>query len=336
LKRTGDLFHRGILREESGYFVLRQSMPYPLAENNSYLIETGSGWAVIDVGVDLPATREVWSQAVQEIGIPFAHIAKIYITHCHPDHLGAAQWLQQVSEAPVFMLDEEIRRADDFIFIEDDFENTYRRAIEDQCRRHDFAPRLVDELIRAWHHEVTPLFPRPEVLLPLQVGQQVELRGEAFQIMPAPGHADGQFMLWNASINHLFSADLISADSYLHFTDSPNTRRSNPVAALFRTIDELLALGEPLVFPGHGASFRDLPGRLEGLRRRHLRQLERIKAALRAPVTAGELYPGLYELVDYVHLHRLVIGETMGYLEYLQASGEIQKLEQDGRVLFGR
>ena len=39
-------------------------MPYPLKENNAYLAETDSGWAVIDLGIDIPGTRELWEVAV--------------------------------------------------------------------------------------------------------------------------------------------------------------------------------------------------------------------------------------------------------------------------------
>lgn len=336
MKLNGELSHRGILREEAGYFIIRQSMPYPLAENNAYLIETSQGWAVIDVGVDLPSTREVWQLAVKEVGIPFRHINKIYITHCHPDHFGAARWLQQVTEAPVFMLPEEIKRANDFIFFESDFEVNYRSAIDQECQRQNFPSELVDELIRSWRDDVTPLFPKPEVLLPLPEDQAINLHGENFEIIPVPVHADGQFLLWNAKLNHLFIADFIAASSYIHFSDWPHTRRSNLLSYLFEYINRLTGLGEPLVFPGHGQSFNDLPRRLESLRQRHLRRLDKIRDLVQGEVTAGELYPELYELVDYVHLDRVATGETLGYLEYLTTLGEMQKFDRGDRVTFSK
>jgi len=336
MKLNGELAQRGILREESGYFIIRQSMPYPLAENNAFLIETSDGWAVIDVGVDLPATREVWQMALKETGISFRHIRHIYITHCHPDHFGAARWLQQMSEAPVFMLPEEIQRAYDFMFIQSEFAEAYRAAIETECLRQSFPSALVDELVRSWRDDVTPLFPRPEVLLPLATGQTIDLRGESFEIIPTPVHADGQFMLWNARLNHLFIADFIATDSYIHFSDWPHTRRSNLLSSLFTGMERLLSLGEPRVFPGHGETFTDLPRRLQLLHKRHLRRLDKVLELVRGEIVAGELYPELYELVDYVHLDRVATGETLGYLEYLASLGELHKSDQGDRVTFGR
>ncbi|NLW90910.1 MAG: MBL fold metallo-hydrolase [Syntrophomonadaceae bacterium] len=332
----GELTHHGILREEAGYFIIRQSMPYPLAENNVFLTESSEGWSVIDIGVDLPRTREVWEKALQEIGISFRHINQIYITHCHPDHLGAARWLQQMAEAPVFMLEEEIRRANDFMFFTADFAESYRKAIETECRRQSFSDALVDELIRSWRDDVTPLFPRPELMVPLVGGQTIDLRGEKFEIIPTPVHADGQFLLWNEKLNHLFIADFIAANSYIHFSDWPHTRRSNLLSSLFEDIERLLSFGEPRVFPGHGESFNDLPRRLQVLRQRHLRRLDKVRQLVRSEVTVGELYPQLYELVDYVHLDRIAAGETLGYLEYLDYMGELQKSDQGDRVTFRR
>ncbi|MGE5396942.1 MAG: MBL fold metallo-hydrolase [Chitinophagales bacterium] len=336
MKSYGELFHQGTLLEESGYFKLRQSMPYPLGESNSYLIETSEGWVVIDVGVDLPSTREVWEKAVKEIGISFKHIKKIYITHCHPDHLGAARWLQQVTEAPVFMLDEEIERANQFLYFESDFETHYRKAIEPECQRQGFRPGLVDELIRSWHYEVSPLFPQPEVILPLYKDQSIDLLGESFKIIPVPVHADGQFLLWNPKLEHLFIADLMAAEHYIHFSDWPLINNTDPLGSLFQAIDFLLALGEPQVFPGHGISFNYLPRLLNSLRERHLRKLDKVRDTVKGRVTAEELYPKLYRLVDYVHLDRVALGETSGYLEYLSSIGELQRSDQDGRIVYSR
>jgi hypothetical protein len=49
--------------------------------------------------------------------------------------------------------------------------------------------------------------------------------------------------------------------------------------------------------------------------------MERVLETVNGPITAGELYPKLGELTDYIHQHRLALGETLGYLEFLTAMG---------------
>lgn len=335
----GELFHKGIIHQENEYFIIRQSIPYPLAENNAFLIETNRGWSVIDVGIDQPLTREVWEMGVKEVGISFKQINQIYITHCHPDHLGAARWLQKVCDAPVFMPREEIKRAGEFVFIEEDFPAVYRQAIGPASRRHGFAEGMMQELIDDWQHQVTPLFKRPYEIFPLDPGDEIELAGESFKIYSAPGHADGQVVLFNQGNGRLFSADILAVDAYLHFTDWPNTHLDNPLGSFFDSLEQLQGLKVVKAFPGHGPSFQDLNERLAAVREKHDHKLEQVLAAVDKPVTAGELYPRLYSrlaAIEYVHLHRLLLGETLGYLEYLASQGCLIKTDDGDRIRFKR
>ena len=170
--------------------------------------------------------------AVKEVGISLRQIRQIYITHCHPDHLGAARWLQQKCDAPVFMHREEIKRAREFIFIEEDFPAVYRRAIEAECNRHGFESRFLDGLVLDWQTQVTPLFKAPREIFPLDSGDEIDLAGEKYQILLAPGHADGQVMLFEPGRRRLFCADVLTENSYLHFSDWPNTFLENPLGDL--------------------------------------------------------------------------------------------------------
>jgi glyoxylase-like metal-dependent hydrolase (beta-lactamase superfamily II) len=337
-KLKGELFHKGILRKEDDCFIIRQSIPYPLQENNAYLIESSNGWSVIDVGIDLPLTREVWEMALKEVGISFRQIRQIYITHCHPDHLGAARWLQQKCDAPVFMHREEIKRAREFIFIEEDFPAVYRRAIEAECNRHGFESRFLDGLILDWQTQVTPLFRAPRGIYPLDAGDEIDLAGEKYQIILAPGHADGQVMLFEPGSRRLFCADVLTENSYLHFSDWPNTFLENPLGDLFDSLDLMESLEVAKVYPGHGFCFTNLQEIMDTLREKHWRNLGKVLAAITEPVRSGDLYPQLFSKIypiDYVHLHRLLLGETLGYMEYLFRRGRLQKTDDGDRVVFG-
>lgn len=333
----GELFHKGIIHQEDDYFMIRQSIPYPLAENNAYLIETNTGWSVIDVGIDQPLTREIWEMAVKEVGISFRQIDQIYITHCHPDHLGAARWLQRVCDAPVFIPRAEIERAEEFIFIEKDFPAVYRRAIEPASRRHGFLEGMVRDLIDDWQHEVTPLFKRPYEIFPLDPGDEIELAGEAFKLYPAPGHADGQVVLFHHGSGRLFSADVLAVEAYLHFTDWPNSYLENPLGCFHDSIKLLKDLNITKCYPGHGSCFEDLYRRLDEVWGKHEHKLDKVLKAVDKPVTAGELYPQLnarLAVIEYVHLHRLLLGETLGYLEFLASRGQLIKDDDGEQVRF--
>lgn len=331
----GELTEKGILHREDGFYVVRQAMPYPLKYNNAFLIESNDGWVVIDVGIDLPETRRVWEMVAGEIGISLKQVNRIYITHCHPDHLGAARWLQQACDSPVFMLDEEIARAEKFIFIEDDFEAVYSEAISGECRRHGFPEHLQKALVKDWQYEVTPLFRRPLELFPVHLHDVIELGGKPFRLIKAPGHADGQILFYGAERGLLFSADVLASGAYLHCTDWPNTFLENPMADVLKTLDELDSLPLTMTWPGHGPALTDLHGAIEGLRQRHRHKLDRVLKAVNRPITAGELYPRINRIpLDYIHLHRVLIGETLGYLLYLASRGALEMHDDGDKVFF--
>ena len=326
------------LGREGDYYIIRQPIPWPLAESNSYLIESADGWTVIDVGVDTPDIRSIWEKALQEIGIKFSQLKRIYITHCHPDHLGAAAWLQQQSQAPVYMLEAEIERARRYLFIDKaDFAAQYRQAIVNKTRPVGFPDNLLNDLVKDWEYEVTPLFPCPELLLPLHEQDTVELGGLPFEIITAPIHADGQIMLFNHELNQLFSADVISTGAHLHFTDWPNSELVSPLAELFSVIEKMEKLGEVQAFPGHGPVFNDLPRHLTSLREKQHRRLQRILSLVTEKRTPYELYERFLKVpeIDYVHFDRVIMGELLAYLVYLAEQGEIKEYRDEDRIRYG-
>lgn len=325
----------GIMYPDSGFYVIRQIMPYPLGETNVFLTESADGWSVIDVGVDINTTRTTWEQAVKEIGISFKQIKHIYITHCHPDHLGAARWLQQCCDAPVYMLQKEIERARKYIFLDQtDFKALYHQAIIDEISVNKFPEDKINELIDDWYAEVRPLYLEPAEILPMDVGDTINLGGNSYEVMSAAGHSDGQCMFWSERLEHLFVADVITSNGYLHFTDWPNTGLQNPLENTLRLFEKIKTMGVKRAFPGHGPVITDLNLLLDKLIIKHQHNLNKIEAAVTSPISAGELYPGLYRLPDYVHGHRVTLGETLGYLNYLVSRGNLVMDNEGGLNLY--
>lgn len=317
------LQEKGILRQECGYWVLRQSMPYPLAENNVYLFEADEGWIVLDVGVDLPDTRRLWELALLELGIGFKQIKNILISHCHPDHLGAAAWLQRMSDAPVSMLEAELHRARRFVFLPEPTETAYREAIHEEADRQGFSKPLQNQLIKDWCENVLPLFPAPSDIQTLREHDSLCIGGCQFEILGVPAHTEGQMALYCAQRRHLFIADVLTTSGYLHFTDWPHVFRDNPLQASLDMLEKLQNLNIERTFPGHGPSIQDLEGAIAKLKRRHLRQCDRmtdLASKQNRPFRAGDIYSQFEpatQSIAYIHLHRVALGETLGYMQYL-------------------
>ena len=96
----------------AGIFQLKVPVPIPLGFVSSYLISGPDGWTLLDTGFDYPEGRAAWEAGARSIGLDLRRdVSRILVSHFHPDHLGAARWLQELSGAPVYMLDQEIEHS---------------------------------------------------------------------------------------------------------------------------------------------------------------------------------------------------------------------------------
>ena len=95
-----------------GVYQLKVPVPIPLVFVSAYLVEGEDGWTIIDTGFDYPEGRAAWEAGARQIGIDLRRdVSRIVVTHFHPDHLGAAHWLQKLGGAPVYMLESEIENS---------------------------------------------------------------------------------------------------------------------------------------------------------------------------------------------------------------------------------
>ncbi|WP_281727903.1 MBL fold metallo-hydrolase [Roseomonas mucosa] len=70
----------------------------------------GDGWLLVDTGLDDEATRAAWRQVfAQSLG--GRPVARVLVTHFHPDHVGLAGWIGIEWDAPLLMPRSEWQRA---------------------------------------------------------------------------------------------------------------------------------------------------------------------------------------------------------------------------------
>ena len=99
-----------LLEVAPGVKWLRVTLPFALNHINLWLLEderqteTGleQGWTIVDCGVSNDTTRAAWEKifATQLEGKP---VLRVIATHCHPDHVGLADWICTRWQAPLWM-----------------------------------------------------------------------------------------------------------------------------------------------------------------------------------------------------------------------------------------
>jgi Metallo-beta-lactamase superfamily len=226
-----------VARVAEGVHHLKLPVPFPLGFVSVYLVEGGEGWTVIDAGYDYVPARETWKQGAREVGFDLRRdVARIVVTHFHPDHIGASRWLQEHTGAPVYMLEKEIGPSREVWE-----ERNGSKLFTDFLTRYGMGVEMAEKAAAAMRSRIR----LPEEMLPLYPGEDLALGSGTANILHTPGHVD--FRL--TSFTRSFSS-----------SSEPGVDRSSSNRTGVRAAngDRTRSAGEAP--PGGPAPLRGLPG----------------------------------------------------------------------------
>jgi glyoxylase-like metal-dependent hydrolase (beta-lactamase superfamily II) len=301
--------------------IRRVTLPLPTRPGHvhAYLLSGDDGWTLVDTGLGLPDAKERWASELAELPGP---VRQIVVTHFHPDHVGAAADLVELTGAPVAQgrVDYEQCR-----LVWDG--NDWADVLVDWFRRHGVPDEVMRELIEQgalWRPFIR--FQRdPQLLDP---GDHVD----GWRAVAAPGHADGQLMLVRDDV-------LVAAD---HVLDpiSPTVglwprSRPDPLGDYLGALEATIALDARVALPGHGEPIHDPSARARALIAHHAERLAATAAALGdAPQTGYEVSFPLFGDGLKPAARRFAVAETLSHLERLVLEGGARRTEDDRRVAY--
>jgi glyoxylase-like metal-dependent hydrolase (beta-lactamase superfamily II) len=297
----------------------RLTLPLPMKPGHvhCYLLEGSDGWTLVDTGLALPDADERFAALARELPI-----ARIVVTHFHPDHVGGAEQARNATGATVFEGELDYAQC---VHVWGNAE--WPRVIAGWFLRNGVPEPVANELLEAGsaYRPFIRYAPDP---VPLRAGDSVDGWG----VVELPGHADGHVGLVREGVlvagDHLLPRITPAVGLY------PDSR-PDPLGDYLDSLERTAALGLRLALPGHGDPIEDPSARAREIVEHHRERLDETQAALGGtprtgydvsfPLFGDELAPGA---------RRFAVAETLSHLERLVREGRARRTEDGGRVSY--
>ncbi|EKF74958.1 hypothetical protein A11A3_05876 [Alcanivorax hongdengensis A-11-3] len=316
-----------------GVYWLRFPLPFALDHINLWLLEDLHGWVIVDTGLGVRRSREIWQQLLSD-QLDGKPVTRIIVTHYHPDHLGMAGWLQQHCQAPVILSQGEWQLATAICEASDS--QTIER-FKGFLGSHGLRGDKLDKVAGKGNGFRRVVMPMPQAPEFVGAGDRLSINGENWRIHIGRGHAPEHLCLYREHDQVLISGDQVLPTISSNLMVRPTDPQADPVTAF---VDSLLAIREALpaqtlVLPAHGLPFRGLHERINDLAAHHDSQLEQVLDACRhQPCNAHDILPVLFDRTLDVQQLMFAMGESIAHLNCLAGQGRVHREQRDGLWLF--
>lgn len=301
---------------------LRLPLPMALDHINLWVLDGDDGaWDLVDTGLDLPASRELW-RALFSGPLNPDRLGRIVVTHMHPDHAGLAGWLQQKTGASFFMSRTEYLMCR--VLCSDPPGQPPEVALQ-FYRNAGFEAQQIAEYVRRFGTFGAVISPLPLAYHRLQAGEQFRGGGRNWRLLEGCGHSPEHICLFCEDDNLLISGDQLLPAISSNVSVWPTEPLANPLADWLASCEYLAGEidNQTLVLPSHGKPFRGGVTRLEWLIQHHHDQLQTALEVCAKPATVREVVAGLFRRklsgTDFV----MAAGEAIAHLNFLVDRNEI-------------
>ena len=317
----------------AGVYWLRMKLPFALNHINLWLLEDGPGWTIIDCGIANDETRSNWENI-------FAHhlqgkpVTRVIATHCHPDHLGLADWLCKRWHVPLWM------SGGEYAFgrlMQASVPGVDGASMVPHFQQHGATdPDLIAQLLerKDYYPGLVPSVPSGYVRL--HDLDLVRIGSHHWRVMTGFGHSPEHVSLYCAELKCLISGDMLLPRISTNVSVWPIEPFANSLKLFLDSLDEYCALvSDTLVLPSHGKPFHGIHMRVQQLIHHHEDRLAEVVALCVTPKSANDIVPIMFPRPLDTHQLTFALGEALAHCHYLWYAGKVKRLKgEDGVYRF--
>lgn len=313
----------------------RVPMSGPLKHVNGYVLDEGDGRvAVVDTGTNSQASLDAWRAL---LGGPLAgrRIARVIVTHMHPDHVGLAGWLCRKHAAPLLMTRTE------WLMV--------RMLVAD--RRDKVPPEMVafwraagwadaqvaSASAHGWGNFARIVSHLPLGFTRLEEGDRLRIGDATWRVVVGSGHSPEHACLLDEERGIFIAGDQVLPRISSNVSLTVSEPDADPLGEWLASIAKLKRLPDDLlVLPGHGDPFRGLHARLDALNAEHRDRLDALEAHLDEPRRAVDCFPALFRRPIDGPVLGMATGESLAHLRRLEVEGRAARENREGVWWFRR
>lgn len=315
--------------EKNNIYPVTLPLPFALDHINCYVAVDRDGmWKIIDAGVNTEQSHAEWNKKISDLGLEWNRLQAIYLTHFHPDHYGAAGWLQEKSGAPIYMLPAGLKEVEILWKKREHFLG----ELADYYKRNGVPEPLFKELMGTMF-KTGPLIHPQARLSPVEAGAAVTFGDYEYKVIWTPGHAEGHSCLYCRENGILFAGDQLLPDITTNISLWPGGN-PNPLAVYLESLQQLRKLPIKIVLPAHGYPFTGAAERVDELCAHHRERLELMSAVVGTGSSGFEVCREIFGDQLNIYDMRFALAETMAHLVYLKQKKILSTRLDGDQLLF--
>ncbi len=308
---------------------MRMPLGGALAFINVWALKDGEGWAIVDTGMQTPATSAAWNQVFAE-ALGGAPVTRVFVTHMHPDHSGMAGWITRKFDCRLWITRLEylmcrVMAADTGRAAPEDGLRFYRAAGWDRAAL-DFYEARFGGFGRHLHA-------LPDSYRRLNDGDEIPIGEHVWRVVVGAGHSPEHACLYCPDLKVMISGDQVLPRISSNVSVFPTEPDGDPLDDWLTSLAAIKGRipDDVLVLPAHNDPFHGLHARLDHLIRGHERGLTRLVERLAEPRRAVDVFSALFRRPITPDLLGMATGEALAHLNCLMHRGlAVRETDADG------